>query len=95
MLGLAARVHRHRQSAEGRGLAAARPARACVGLDNPAGHPRFTFGNAELAGGLTLIPMMVGMFAVSEILRSVAAIDRRWQWRTAKIGNVFSGMWGC
>ena len=24
---------------------------ASVGLDNPAAHPRFTFGNAELAGG--------------------------------------------
>ena len=46
---------------------------SAVGLDNPAGYPRFTFGNAELAGGLTLIPIMIGMFAVSEILRSVAA----------------------
>src|SRR5687768_13516284 len=27
---------------------------ASVGLDNPAGFPRFTFGNAELSGGLTL-----------------------------------------
>jgi TctA family transporter len=54
---------------------------ASVGLDNPAGYPRFTFGNAELAGGLTLIPIMIGMFAVSEILRSVAAIDRPGRWR--------------
>src|SRR3954466_10309399 len=42
---------------------------ACIGLDNPAAHPRFTFGNTELMGGVSLIPMMVGMFAVSEILR--------------------------
>ena len=34
---------------------------------------RFTFGNAEFIGGLTLIPMMIGMFAVSEVLRSVGA----------------------
>src|SRR5215213_5292403 len=66
---------------------------ASVGLDNPAGFPRFTFGNAELAGGLTLIPIMIGMFAVSEILRNVAAIDRPWQMAQAKIGNVFGGMW--
>jgi TctA family transporter len=64
-----------------------------VGLDNPAGHPRFTFGNAELAGGLTLIPVMIGMFAVSEILRSVAAIDKPWEMAQAKVGNVFRGMW--
>jgi TctA family transporter len=67
---------------------------ASVGLDNPAGFPRFTFGNAELAGGLTLIPIMIGMFALSEIIRSVAAIDRPWEMAQAKIGNVFQGMWG-
>ncbi len=67
---------------------------ACVGLDNPAGFPRFTFGNAELAGGLTLIPIMIGMFAVSEILRGVARIDEPWEMAQAQIGNVFHGMWG-
>src|SRR6186713_810258 len=66
---------------------------ASVGLDNPAGFPRFTFGNAELAGGLTLIPIMIGMFAVSEILRNVAAIDRPWEMAQANIGNIFRGMW--
>ena len=67
---------------------------ACVGLDNPAGFPRFTFGNAELAGGLTLIPIMIGMFAVSEILRGVARIDQPWEMAQAQIGNVFRGIWG-
>jgi TctA family transporter len=66
---------------------------ASVGLDNPAGFPRFTFGNAELAGGLTLIPIMIGMFAVSEIIRSVSRIDEPWEMAQAKIGNVFRGMW--
>ena len=67
---------------------------ACVGLDNPAGHPRFTFGNAELTGGISLIPMMVGMFAVSEILRFVVHMDPPLRLATEKIGNVFKGMWG-
>ncbi|HEY2336449.1 MAG TPA: tripartite tricarboxylate transporter permease [Burkholderiales bacterium] len=67
---------------------------SAVGLDNPAGYPRFTFGNAELAGGLTLIPIMIGMFAVSEIIRGVAGIDKPWEMAQAKIGNVFHGMWG-
>jgi TctA family transporter len=67
---------------------------SAVGLDNPAGFPRFTFGNAELAGGLTLIPIMIGMFAVSEIIRNVAAIDQPWQMAQAQISNVFRGMWG-
>src|SRR2546421_11842394 len=52
---------------------------SAVGLDNPAGFPRFTFGNAELAGGLTLIPIMIGMFAVSEILRNASSIDEPWE----------------
>jgi TctA family transporter len=67
---------------------------SAVGLDNPAGFPRFTFGNAELAGGLTLIPIMIGMFAVSEILRSVSGIDKPWEMAQANIGNVFRGMGG-
>jgi len=64
------------------------------GLDNPAGFPRFTFGIAELAGGLTLIPIMIGMFAVSEILRSIGRIDQPWEMAQTKIGNVLHGMWG-
>ena len=66
---------------------------ASVGLDNPAAFPRFTFGSAELTGGLTLIPIMIGMFAFSEILRNVAAMERPWEMTQAKIGNVFRGMW--
>jgi len=66
---------------------------SAVGLDNPAGFPRFTFGNAELAGGLTLIPIMIGMFAVSEIIRGVSRIDQPWVMAQAQIGNVFRGMW--
>jgi len=66
---------------------------ASVGLDNPAGFPRFTFGSAELAGGLTLIPIMIGMFAVSEILRSVSRLEEPWEMAQAKIGNVMHGMW--
>src|SRR5688572_25716248 len=38
---------------------------ACVGLNNPGGFPRFTFGNAEMTGGIGMISMMIGMFAIS------------------------------
>jgi TctA family transporter len=63
-------------------------------MENPAAHPRFTFGNVELTGGVSLIPMMVGMFAVSEILRFVVHLDPPLKLATDKIGNVFKGMWG-
>ena len=67
---------------------------ACIGLENPSAHPRFTFGNNELMSGVSLIPMMVGMFAVSEILRFVTHLDPPLQLAVEKIGNVFKGMWG-
>ena len=66
---------------------------ACIGLDNPAGFPRFDLGITELKGGVSLIPMMVGMFAVSEILRFVVHMDPPLKLATEKIGNVFKGMW--
>ena len=66
---------------------------ACIGLENPAGLPRFTFGMNELMSGVELIPMMVGMFAVSELLRYITNTDPSPIIATEKIGNIFSGMW--
>ncbi|MBO6637884.1 MAG: tripartite tricarboxylate transporter permease [Roseitalea sp.] len=43
---------------------------AQIGLDPLMGQPRFTFGFAELAGGISFIPAMIGMFALAEILRN-------------------------
>lgn len=66
---------------------------ACVGLGNPAGFPRFTFGNTELMGGIGMIPMMIGMFAVAEILRYAAEAGAKVEVDAKPIGNVFRGMW--
>src|SRR3989440_3008746 len=66
---------------------------ACVGLGNPAAFPRFTFGNTELLGGIGLIPLMIGMFAVSEIIRYVVDMEPEVQIIDRPIGNVFKGMW--
>ena len=66
---------------------------ACVGLNNPAAFPRFTFGNTELLGGLGLVPMMIGMFAVSEIIRYVVDTAPKGLVVDAQVGNVFKGMW--
>lgn len=67
---------------------------SCVGLENPAGAPRWTFGNSELMGGIPLIPLMIGMFAVSEVLRFAAAMERPEMAVDRPFGNVFKGMWG-
>ncbi len=66
---------------------------ACVGLNNPAAFPRFTFGNTNLLGGLGLVPMMIGMFAVSEIIRYMVDTKPAALIVDAKVGNVFKGMW--
>jgi len=66
---------------------------ACVGLGNPAGFPRFTFGSTELMGGIGMIPMMIGMFAVSEILRYAVDMGGKMTIPEQPIGNVFRGMW--
>ena len=67
---------------------------ACVGLGNPAAFPRFTFGNVEMMGGIGLIPLMIGMFAVSEIIRYVVNMEPELEIVEHPIGNVFKGMWG-
>ena len=67
---------------------------SCVGLENPAGAPRWPFGNSELMGGIPLIPLMIGMFAVSEVLRFACARVRPQMAVDRPFGNVFRGMWG-
>ena len=44
-----------------------------IGIDITAGQSRYTFGIPELKGGLSYIPSLVGMFALSEILRTATA----------------------
>ncbi len=66
---------------------------ACVGLGNPAGFPRFTFGNTEMTGGIGMIAMMIGMFAISEIIRFVVDTSPPAELVVEKVGNVFKGQW--
>src|SRR4029453_685125 len=66
---------------------------ACVGRGNPAAHPRFTLGNSELMGGVGMIPMMIGMFAVSEIIRFAVDTSPPAELVVERVGNVFSGQW--
>ncbi|MSQ65415.1 MAG: C4-dicarboxylate ABC transporter permease [Limnohabitans sp.] len=66
---------------------------ACVGLGNPAGFPRFTFGSAEMTGGIGMIPLMIGMFAISEVIRFVVDTAPPAELVTEKVGNVLAGQW--
>ena len=42
-----------------------------IGMDLITGTPRFTFGSLEMAKGLPLIPVLIGLFAIPEILVQV------------------------
>jgi len=48
---------------------------SCVGMENPGGVPRFTFGLTDLLGGIEPIPALVGVFAVSEVMRAMLTPD--------------------
>ncbi|EJN09590.1 tripartite tricarboxylate transporter permease [Herbaspirillum sp. YR522] len=66
---------------------------ASVGMGNPAGVPRFTFDQPDLLGGVSLVPLMVGMFALSEVLRFAVSKDFKARIVDGQVGNVFKGMW--
>jgi TctA family transporter len=64
---------------------------ASVGIENPAAHPRFTFGSADLMSGFQLIPVMIGMFAVSEVARYAVSADRPFEGPKQAVGWIFTG----
>lgn len=66
---------------------------AMIGMNNPAGQPRFTFDSTEMLGGVSLIPMMVGMFACSEVMRHMISDSSAPQVVVKKIGPIFANMW--
>ncbi|MBW8268466.1 tripartite tricarboxylate transporter permease [Caldovatus aquaticus] len=65
---------------------------SCIGIENPAGTPRFTFGVTDLLGGIEVIPALVGVFAISEVMRAMVSaeappIPRR------RLGSILRGQW--
>jgi TctA family transporter len=65
---------------------------ATVGIDVTAGYPRFTFGSVELMGGVSFIPAMIGMFAISEVLRYATTISRPVEVPHQAIVHIFRGL---
>lgn len=50
---------------------------ACVGLDPMSGASRLTFGVIDLWGGISLVPLLIGVFALSEILIQAERVGRQ------------------
>ena len=65
---------------------------ACIGIENPGGVPRFTFGFVDLFGGIEPIPALVGVFAVAQVMRAMMTpepppLPKR------KFGSILAGQW--
>jgi len=65
---------------------------ATIGIDITAGHPRFTFGSVEMMAGISFIPAMIGMFAISEVIRFVVSTAPAETVVQQPIKKVFSGI---
>ncbi len=59
-----------------------------VGQDRVSNVSRFTFGSEDLMGGLHFIPVMIGLFGVSEVLRNVRSPENLADSITAKSERV-------
>jgi putative tricarboxylic transport membrane protein len=66
---------------------------ATIGFENPAAYPRFTFGSDQLMSGLQLPSVMIGMFAVSEVIRYAVTRHAPTAPLQQSIGRVFRGQW--
>jgi TctA family transporter len=65
---------------------------ATVGIDPSAGFPRFTFNEVELMQGVSFIPTLIGMFAVSELLRGAVSARDAGHAVVDQVGNIFRGL---
>lgn len=62
-----------------------------IGIDPVSGVPRFTFGSSALIGGVSLVPVMIGVFAVAEIFRFYARRNPQLALEQVELKGVFSG----
>ncbi len=67
---------------------------AMVGLDPVSGQQRFTFGNLNAIGGLGFIPILIGLFAISEVLRFALVPAKQTTMPAMPSRALFSGVFG-
>jgi len=63
-----------------------------IGMENPAGTPRFVFGITDLLGGIEPVPALVGLFAVSEVMRAMLTPEPP-RMPKRKFGSILAGQW--
>jgi len=60
---------------------------AMIGLGPSSGLPRFDYGSSVLTGGLEMTSVIIGLFAISEVLKGMA--ERRMTISAKQIGSVY------
>ena len=65
-----------------------------VGYDLITGTPRYTFGSTELLGGIHVIPVLIGLFAVSEVMRRVSSTTPPAAVYRGEIRGIYKGIFG-
>jgi putative tricarboxylic transport membrane protein len=63
----------------------------CVGLDMVLGLPRFTFGINELTDGVGIIPLVMGLFGISEVFVNIETEVKREIFKT-KIRHIWPSL---
>ncbi|MFJ5769908.1 tripartite tricarboxylate transporter permease [Psychrobacillus sp. NPDC093180] len=56
-----------------------------IGLDGFTGSARFTFGNLNLLEGISMVALLVGIFAVSEVLLMIGELHKRYVTETKNL----------
>jgi putative tricarboxylic transport membrane protein len=60
----------------------------CIGLDPITATPRFTFGMLELADGIGIAPVVMGLFGIAEVLENLGVLSKT-EVFAAKIKGLF------
>ena len=64
---------------------------SCIGLDLITGEPRFTYDLEELLDGVGMVPMMMGLFGISEILTNLE-IEAQTAMLEGRISHLFPNL---
>ena len=62
---------------------------ATVGLDPMTAYPRYTFGQAEFLDGISFVPVMIGLFGLTEVMMQISDRWGKAEDKPAKIGRIW------
>lgn len=67
---------------------------ALIGMDSVSGQVRFTMGSYDLLAGISLLPVLIGLFAITELLRSLPTAGQQASKVETPKGKLLDGVAG-